>query len=184
MGAGKTFGTWLSGSLEDAANKRIASDFGGNDSKYIKHLIEKDLNETLDTTAPNALVVFAKKLQPTLVSQIESSLATRKAAGHEVDQPRLFARMVEALADALTRKDFVPEAPFRIFGSADELRVLLEQTDQGRYLIDKLRSYALFEGPRDLSVNERPMPADPTPENAALRKLPRKSDKANPAPGR
>lgn len=96
MGAGKTYGAWLSGDIEDRFLDHVGRLRVDNYSDFIRTLIEREIGA--QNTLPNvfesgALVRLAKAFHPTYAEAIE-----RWCRESKIDQGRALAKWLEDLA--------------------------------------------------------------------------------------
>lgn len=119
MGAGKTFQIYIPGTLVDSFTQRAKDEAKENESAYVQDLHRKHISESATAAATNAamLVDLAKVFHPTLAPALALQLNNHPKSARPVNQPRVIARILEALTRAL-EADFDPEAELAIVDKA------------------------------------------------------------------
>lgn len=109
MADGKPFSTWLSGELLKRATARTEAVAGGNNSKYVRDLIERDLAGTGPSrTTEHPLHELAREFHPVIADDIATAFPAGKA------QAQIIARVLEALLKASGDKSFDGRKPFEL----------------------------------------------------------------------
>lgn len=102
MADGKPFSAWLSGDLLKSATDRAGDLAGGNESKYVKSLIERDVA----AAQPGQLLVeLAKQYHPAVASKLD---------GLGDNGPAVLAQLLDALSRAMMTEKFALDRPFEI----------------------------------------------------------------------
>lgn len=163
MADGKPFSAWLSGDLLKSAQTRADEAAGGNASKYVKGLIERDV-----ATTPNTLLVeLAKQYHPTPVADLEAALARALLTEGPVDGRKVIARFLAAYVAALGDPEFDPEQAFELLSA--ERRQAFESVSKDRisYLAQKVVEFQQNqkanpvtpdngEAPKSVEIGARP----------------------------
>lgn len=132
MADGRTFGCWLSGDLLTRAEHRAKESAGGNESKYVRALIERDLAGTPPAVPDQELLVaLAARYHPTLAKPLDKALAARGWQGDDAERQRLIvARFLDAVLKAVRDPQFDGARPFDLIDAKKAAE--WEQESEGR----------------------------------------------------
>lgn len=101
------------------AEGRARDEFGGNFSRYIQTAVERErTGQPGGGSTADIIIGLAKAYAPTLAAELKAQLA-QGPKNRPINQPRVIARFLEALHEALT-SDLDPEAKFEL---ADKKRI-------------------------------------------------------------
>ncbi len=191
MGAGKTFQIYMPGDLVDSFKQRAADEAQGNESGYVQALHRSHISSTPSKNATNAtaLVDLARVFHPTLASSLALQLNSHASGRGAVNQPRVIARLLEALnialegnvdpeaqislVDAKKAQEWEKVGDERVLSAASELAALLNQEGMAR-----LSALLKNQSP---GVNEDPAAATSLADDAIAREVARRGTGAKPA---
>lgn len=113
---GRTFGAWLSGEMLSNAERAAGERAGGNESAYVKQLIERDLKGGAPFAPDQELLLsLAKRCHPAIADRIAKHFtATAGERGSPESQRLILARFLDALAKAAEDPEFDASKPFNL----------------------------------------------------------------------
>jgi len=114
--AKKNYGLYLDETrVSQAMAGVVKQKFDGNFSKFMDHLLQQSVDNAPPVLEGKSDVIaeLARLYHPTLVDSFAASLGGKS-------QPRIVARLLEALADALARPGFDPRSPFHLYTSEEK----------------------------------------------------------------
>lgn len=113
---GRTFGAWLSGEMLSNAERAAGERAGGNESAYVKQLIERDLKGGAPFAPDQELLLsLAKRCHPAIADRIAKHFtAIAGERGSPESQRLIVARFLDALAKAAEDPEFDASKPFNL----------------------------------------------------------------------
>lgn len=143
MAQGRTLSGWISGDLQERADKAVKNEFKGNDSAFLRHVVDLYTSNAFGKRSERALLELATLFNPIFAAPLEKALEARAQKGRPVNQQLVLARFLEAFLRALENPEFNPAEPFSIFNSEEQLKTLLTKSPSGLLLLRLLHEVTL-----------------------------------------
>jgi hypothetical protein len=133
-----------------------------NVSAYVRKCIENDLASRFTATNKTAILDLAKIFHPSLTGAFEKEF-------NQLDQPRIIARILEALELALKIPGFNPVERFQIYNDKSQLEAMIGTPDFMARLIDAI-SKSTSQLPH-AAEEQAPYPAKTKIETSTIKAL-------------